>query len=194
MLYATTQTVAPAVEPVTAGDMRDHSRIDIDDEEGYLDGLCTAARQFAESYTHRALITQTWELRCDQFPILMHLPRGPLQSVSSVQYLDDAGDLQTVATSVYDVDTVSDPGVISLAYDQSWPSHRWTHHAVRMTFVAGYGAAPADVPMPIRQAIMMLAATWYENRETVAMGMSVTQIPAPVSVEAMLGPYRIAMP
>lgn len=193
-MFATKITVEPAVEPITVRELQDHSRIDSNDDVALLTSLIQSAREFAEGYTHRALITQTWELRCDRFPYAFRLPFGSLQSVSSVKYLDEDGVEQTVASSVYDVDTTSDPGLVVLGYDQSWPTHRNVHHAVRVTFVAGYGDAGSSVPTPIRQALLLLAATLYEHRETFVIGASISEMKAPVTVEALLGPYRIAMP
>lgn len=46
-------------------------------------------------------------------------------------------------------------------------------------------------PMPIRQAILFLAAHFYENRETVVVGRSQTAIEIPGTVDDMLSPYRV---
>ena len=38
------------------------------------------------------------------------------------------------------------------------------------TSTVGYGDAAGDVPEPLRQAIRLLVAHWYENRGLVALG------------------------
>ena len=43
-------------------------------------------------------------------------------------------------------------------------------NGVEIDFVAGHGDAPADVPPPIRQALLLLIAHWYEHREPVEIG------------------------
>ena len=42
----------------------------------------------------------------------------------------------------------------------------------------GYGAAGSDVPEPLRQAIRLLIAHWYENRGLVAIGQAMALLPA----------------
>jgi hypothetical protein len=49
---------------------------------------------------------QTWLLALDAFPAWeIELPQPPLISVASVKYIDDAGDLVTLASSEYKVST-----------------------------------------------------------------------------------------
>ena len=47
------------------------------------------------------------------------------------------------------------------------------------------------VPMPIRQANLLIAAHMYENREPVVTGRSETAIEVPVMFDAMLSPWTI---
>ena len=47
----------------------------------------------------------------------------------------------------------------------------------------------ADVPQPLRQAIQLLVAHWYENRGLIAVGQTVAVLPA--TVAAMIAPYRV---
>ena len=54
----------------------------------------------------------------------------------------------------------------------------------------GYGEASA-VPRPIRQAILLLIGTMYENRESVLVAQGVTVAQLPFGVDALLMPYRI---
>ena len=67
--------------------------------------LIQAATAKAEELCWRQLITATWVAKCDRWPATeLWLPKPPLQSVNSIQYVDAAGDTQTLDTSVYDVD------------------------------------------------------------------------------------------
>jgi uncharacterized phiE125 gp8 family phage protein len=54
---------------------------------------------------------------------------------------------------------------------------------------AGYGDASEEVPPPLRRAIELLVAHWYEHRGLIAAGQSVAVLPA--SVAAMIAPYRV---
>lgn len=97
------------------------------------------------------------------------LPRSPLQSLSSIQYYDPAGALQTLASSAYLVDNFSEPGRITPAPDTTWPATQARANAVLITFVAGYGGSGASVPQSILHWILLMTATLYENREMVAI-------------------------
>lgn len=180
-------STSPTSEPVSLSDLKDHSYIDIADDDSLIDGYITAARMHLESETKRAFVTQTWKVYMDHFDYEMILPLGRIQSVSSVTYVDDNGATQTLATSVYTVDTFRDPGRVVLAYGQVWPTVRDQINAVVITYVAGYGSA-SSVPSPIRTAISLLTAHLYENREaTTTSDLS----DLPMGVEALISPYRI---
>jgi uncharacterized phiE125 gp8 family phage protein len=71
--------------------------------------------------------------------------------------------LQTWAATKYIVDILSQPGRVSLAYGQSYPTTYSEIQAVQIRFVAGYGLA-ADVPECIKQAILLKVADLYEHR------------------------------
>ncbi len=141
-----------------------------------LQAFITAAREFCEMFSNRAYITQTLTGKLDRFYNTIKLPRPNLQSVTSVAYLDMAGDSQTLDTNVYDVDTTSKPGEITLAYNQYWPSVRPQHHAITVIFVTGYGDDAGDVPAHIKSAIKLLCGHLYENREA-SSGFTVNEIP-----------------
>lgn len=129
----------PAAEPVSLAEMKLHLRIDGDAENTLLAALIASARGIAEDMTNRAIVTQTRKLYLDAFPgSELLLPGPPLISVSSIQYLDVSGSLQTLATTVYDVDTDGQPGRILLGYSDSWPATQSIAKAVTITYVCGY--------------------------------------------------------
>jgi len=66
---------------------------------------------------------------------------------------------------VYDVDTTSEPGRVTLAYGQNWPALRDQANPITVRHTCGYGDDSADVPAAVRVAIQMLAADLYEHPE-----------------------------
>jgi len=180
----------PAVEPVTFADMQAQSHIDDDVEQSLVEEYITAARKYCEVFTRRAFITQTIDLSLQRFPTVIECPAPPLQSVTSITYIDGDGASQTLAASVYQVDIANEPGRIKLAFNQSWPTIRasdWNPVVVR--YVAGYGAAATAVPAGIKHAIKLLAANWFENREPLVTGTIVQTIP--MTIESLLWQHRI---
>lgn len=176
---------APAAEPVTATEAKTHCRITGTDQDSVITILISAAREMAEAITRRALITQTWDMYLDRFERVIDVPLPPLQSVTSVTYTDTAGDSQTAASSLYDVDLAGNR--IILKDDQVWPDTLIHENSVIVRFVAGYGAAGTAIPQPIKQAILMLIGHFYENRE-VSAPIQITQVP--MAADWLLSPYR----
>lgn len=192
-----TLVTPPAVEPVALEEAKAHLRVDVDDDDTLILALIAAAREQAEAFTRRALITQTWDMALDCLPGVdekpIELPKPTLQSVTSITYLDASGDEQTLAADQYQVLTgggpYAQPGKVVRAYNVSWPSTRSQPDAVTVRFVAGYGDAASDVPAAIRQAILMLVGDLYEHREGIVVGAGATSLPR--AAAAILAPYRI---
>lgn len=154
----------------------------------------TAARQLAEGFTNRPLITQVWKLIADTWPwgdgFFDLLPN--LQSVSSVQYLDVTGTQQTLDPSTYVVSTPTGPragrGRITLAYAKYWPPILVQRDVVTVQMVVGYGDTRASVPTDIKIAQLLTIGTWHKNRQdqTIVRG---TADQLPRNAERMLTRY-----
>lgn len=189
----------PSLDPVSLAEVKAHCRVSIADDDGLLAGYLLAARQIIETDLRRPLITQTWDYFIDddwpcekvagRWQRRITLPLPPLQSVTSVTYVDSSGAAQTLATDQYRVSTKRHEGVIEPAYGVSWPSVREQVDAITVRFVCGYGSNPSDVPEPIRQAMLLLVGHWYENREAVNVGNIVT--PLPFAVDSLIFPFRV---
>lgn len=178
---------APATEPVTLAEAKLHLRVDASDEDTLITSLISVARHECENRTGRALITQTWELTRDCFADEMELPQPPLQSVSSVKYFDTSEVEQTLASSVYRVDSYSQPGRVTLAYEETWPDIALEYpNAVAIRYVAGYGAAASSVPPPLKQWMLLHIGHWYANREAASKDLRTLPM-----LDGLLDPYRI---
>lgn len=164
---------APAATAISVAEAKSHMRIGFADDDTYITNLIDVATEWAQEYARRQLITATYDLKLQHFPIARHLvlPRGPLQSVTSVSYIDTAGVTQTLVEDT-DFETITskrDRGEIRLLPAKSWPAVQERARPVTVRFVAGYGDAASDVPEAVRQALLLLVATHYEHREA-AMG------------------------
>lgn len=173
---------------VTVTEAKAHIRVDISDDDTLISGLIVAANDYAQMYTRRQFVTDTLVQYFTDFPDEMELLKPPLQSVTTIKYLDTDGNQQTLADSVYDVDTTIEPGIVRLAFNQSWPSIRNTPNSIIVTYVAGYGDA-SDVPQMTKQAILLLIGHWYENREDTISGVNIASIPR--AVDSLLWATRL---
>jgi len=150
---------APALEPLLVGgdeklDVKSHLRVEAPTpaEIAYLNNLIKAARIWAENFTSRCFIEQTWDLLLtggfppssehprnqigryatkDDLHILsndeLRIPRVPLKTtggITHVKYLNTAGVQQTLAGTDYVVAARGEAALIVPAYGKSWPSTR----------------------------------------------------------------------
>lgn len=179
----------PAVEPVTLQEAKDHLRVDTANEDALISQTIVAARKWCEAYSGLAFVTTVFDYYGDRLPALFELPRAPLQSVESIKHLDADGVLQTVSSSVYRVDAISAPARIALGYGQYWPDTQAVVNSVVVRFTAGYGDAAADVPENLRQAILIMTAELYEQRQQ-SVAQTLQQVP--FTVRALLDTDRVA--
>lgn len=180
----------PALEPVSLADAKAHLRLDTDDDDDLITAAIVAARVHVEALTRRALIEQGWRAYFDCWPRkrLVALPVAPLISVEAVTVYDDDGEATVVSSDDYEVDTVSVPGRLLLLTPVPATVKR-AINGIEIDLTAGYGASSVDVPSPLRQAIMMLVAHWYEHRG--AVGHDLAGNTPPHGFHALISPYRV---
>ena len=75
------------------------------------------------------------------------------------------------------MDTARKPGTIYLKYNQLWPNTYDQWDAVTVTYVAGYGDNPEDVPAAARSAIQMLVRHRFDMPDLISAGQSVEAVP-----------------
>lgn len=165
--YEYSLTTAPVLEPFTVAEAKAQIRSVQDQEDGLVFQYIKAARQAAETYLGRGLLTQSWTLNLSDFVTFIPLPMAaPLQSVTHVKYYDEDGVQQTLATTYYTVDTNARPGRIALAADQTWPALQGSRKVLRIEirYVVGYTAA-SSIPEDIRQGMRVLIGNMDADRE-----------------------------
>lgn len=188
-----TVVTAPAYEPINVAEAKRWLRIDtaVTDHDLVLTMLIKAMREDAENLTQRAFITRTLRLTLESWPVADRygakfvLPYPPLQSVSSFQYRDTNGALQTLAADQYDVYDEYEPAIIVPAYQVSWPSIRVQPDALQITYTAGYApGSPSDeasnqevMPALLRLWMEAKLATLFEQREQLVIGATVQKLP-----------------
>ncbi len=194
--WAAQLVTPPAQEPVDLATAKAQCRISVGDDDGLLLGYVAAAREYCEKLCGRAFITQEWDFWLPGWPPAnrIRIPFAPLQSVEYLKYTDSSETATTVDPSIYVVQPGATPGELVLRFAQIWPpivmSPSWP---INVRFKAGYGDAASKVPQSIKQAILMLAAHWYENREAVVVGRT-AQIAVEImfAVDALLANYRVS--
>ncbi len=93
-----------------------------------------------------------------------------MQSLAGVKLYAADELVAIVPADTYLLDGAATPARLVRHGSLAWPKPGRTANGIEIAFVAGYGNAAAYVPAPIRQAILLLVAHWYEHREPVAIG------------------------
>ncbi len=182
-------TSGPVEEPVTLAEAKAHLRIDGAEEDALIGGLIVAARMHIEHTLDLALITQSWSLYLDCWPDgPVELPLSPVQSVNQLRLYAANAAVTLIAADQYQLDAVSRPARLA-PLNVVWPAPGRAVNGIEIAFTAGYGVAGADVPQPLRQAILMLVAHWHEQREATAPD---EMFEAPHALAPLLAPYRVA--
>lgn len=163
----------PASEPITLSEAKNYLKVEdsYTDDDTLITAIITSVRQYIETYLTTALITQTIEEKWDYIDVRSYQLRQnfnlgvcPVQSVTSITYIDTDGDSQTWSASEYVVDTHRQVARIGIKNGYTWPSIQDEINVLTVTYVAGYGDAGSDVPGNILQAMRYLIAAYYENR------------------------------
>ena len=183
---------APAIEPLTLQEVKDHLRIDNTLEDSYIEPLIQPAREWAEVFLNRSLITQTWDLFLERFPhgsrTQIEIPLPALQSITSVQYQDELDVQQTWSNTLYTVDINREMGRIIPIVDENYPNTFGHIHDVKIRFVAGYGLNAQDVPRAIMQGMLLKIGHWFERREESSV---VPMSSIPDGATDLLTPYAV---
>jgi uncharacterized phiE125 gp8 family phage protein len=182
------RTVDPTEAPIELGDVKAQARITDDSSDALLDSYITTAVSACEDYMGRGLVTQTWQLTLHDFADVMPLPMAaPLQNDDEadpstavvVTYYDEDGTQQTLATTVYDVDTACRPGAVVLKPAQSWPTLQSTrlNGRVTITYVVGWEDV-ADIPQQIKHGLLMYVTYLDLDRDGMEPGANAARLAA----------------
>ena len=204
-MWSLSLITAPAAEPLDVEtDVRPHLRLTADEAAAQMSlllGAIEGARQECETFTQRQLITTTWELWLESWmePGIydcesggLRLPLPPLQSLTDIKYIDLSGAEQTLSSSLYTLSKPAGPqagrAIVFPAYGAVWPSVLCRPAAIKVKFVAGYGASAAAVPARLKQGMLLCVGEAYERREFVTPGHILPS--NPVSAERCFWPFR----
>lgn len=146
----------PASEPLTLAEVKLALRVDGSSEDVYIVSLIKAARQAAEEYLRRSLVTQSWQLQFDSYaPKSVFLPKGPVQSVTFVKSIAQDWSETTVSSNAYRLNAGKDQLIFNAAP---------IGMIIQIKYVTGFGDS-TDVPYQLKQGMLAHIAAMYENRD-----------------------------
>lgn len=189
MMFTLERVSEPDIEPVSLSEMKLHLReyASMTEMDATIESLITAAREWVEQYTGRALVDQSWRLTLESDTATpdnsvtsdtvkstgqwkfakqneLLLRRSPILSVDSVVSIDSAGAETMVDTDSYQLRMA----------DSRWPKlvalngAKWSQDVLQITFRAGFAdrdASPQQdataIPARFKQAIKLWVQANY---------------------------------
>jgi uncharacterized phiE125 gp8 family phage protein len=180
----------PAVEPVSLAEAKAHLRLETSADDALVTSLIITSRLHIEAALGLALTAQDWTLVLDAWPAtgVVNIPMRPVSAVSVVRVRNADGSPEVIDSGTYVFEGAGIPPRL-VPGAGAWPTPERAIAGIEIDFTAGFGTTAASVPEPVRQAVKLLVAHWYEHRDPIEIGDPATAIPAAVS--ALLKPYAV---
>lgn len=186
------------VYPVTTDILFDHIVLTTNEQSDIdLAQRCIAsATAFAESYTGRFFIVRNVTHSYDQFPRMymgkkqpLTLVGGTANSIASITYYNPAYTSESLST--YRQIDKNGRTHIYPAMGSEWPSDVATGEPDVVAVTYEVGTLPADVPAPVRSAILLIAASLWEHRENEIVGTNIKSLKPIIAAKDLLHPYKL---
>ena len=189
MMLVEQTTVPGAALPVA--EFKDHLRLGTgfaDDgmQDEVLEAYLRAAVAAVEARTGKALITRSfaWTLTAWRDLARQVLPVAPVSAITGLAIVDRLGGEEVIAPARYGLERDTHRPAL-VAAGLNLPVIPVGGSAV-IAFDAGFGAGWSAVPSDLAQAVLMLAAHFYENRGS----GSGADGAVPGAVQTLLGRWR----
>jgi uncharacterized phiE125 gp8 family phage protein len=175
----------PAVEPITLQQAKAWLRVDHAADDELITALILAARLCVEAAARKALVAQTWRLSMDAWPDGdIAIPLAPLRQVVAVRVYGADNVASAIAASTYVVDPPSQR--VRFTTPPREPGRAFG--GCEIDVIAGLAANADSVPAPLRIAVRMLVARWFERRGDAESDSRFETMPAEIA--ALIAPFR----
>lgn len=182
----------PSLYPITLADLKAFLKIEGTDEDMLLTMIIEGCTDQAQIYCSRYFINHTLLLTLDappgasnNFDLILgegvhtgyrgmysglthiDLPCPPAVSITSVKTYSTGNVESVFSNSSYRLDAQS--ARMYLNQGETFPSNMRDFEAIKIEYIAGYGAAPQHMPAGLKMALLSFAAHAYECRGDCSM-------------------------
>jgi len=184
-----TATIVPTSNPVlndvlTVADIKTYGRIDTSAEDTLLADMRAAAAAYIENYCNTSIGDRNALAYLENF-YTATIPRGPVNSITQIEYLNSANQWTVLPSANYWVDT--ERTTARVQFDNVPDLYDDAYHRVRITL--NYGHPEATVPAPLKMALRVLTVAMYDNRNATDHRGNPNAVPE--SVHALISTFRI---
>lgn len=179
----------PPIEPVNLSYVKTFLRVDNTVEDDLLTDMIMSARLRVEALIQTSLIVR--RRRYISAPVTgngVFINHSPVNAIDTITAILGDGTTQDVSLEKLEINLRCSPATIRLKRGAHWAETQQTITALEIDLFVGYGTFEDDVPMPLRQAVMLLVAEAYEHR--LQASHKSERPPLPMMVDALLMPYR----
>lgn len=170
-------TAGIAVPAVSLAEAQAYVRIETGEEEAVLAGLIRSASAICESFLGQVVVEREFSETLAASREWQRLAASPVTAIAGVESIGSDGTAAALPATAYavDIDSSGDGWVRVLEPGEE--------SRIRVTGTAGIAASSNDVPEPIRQGVLRLAAHLFASRD--GGGGE-----PPAAVTALWRPYR----
>lgn len=157
-----------------------------DTQDGILTSFLRAAIATIEARTGKVLLQRVFSVSLDSWPSDngVVFPVAPVTDVTLVETVERDGVRSVVDDSLYWLQ--QDAQQPKLRSTTTLPGMAVDGATLAIRFEAGFAANWADLPADLRQAVLMLAAHYYEYRNDTGLSGGCT----PFGVSSLIARYR----
>lgn len=190
------------VLPVTTAELFQHIRFTADAAEiTEAERFIASATIWAEHYTGQYFRVTGVQEYFDNFPQQTNylktvrepfiLKGGTTNLISSVKYYNKDAVLTTVEPTQYRLINKNGKGYLRPALQTEWPTD--VVYGDSDVVIVSYttGKVPGDVPSPVKSAILLIAASMFENRENEVVGQGIAILKPIIAAKDLLHPYKV---
>lgn len=196
--YSITPITPASTDPVTLAEAKLQANIDanLGDDNTLIEGYIKAATLAAEKYTSKTFIDTIFELRIDKFPAndgKIFFPRFPVSEIidNEFKYVDEDEVTQTWASNQFTLFSSQLRPYVKPAFLVTYPNTLDYPEVVRIQFKSGYGPDGVNVPITIRQAILIAVSHLYRYRDGTEVRGSLINTPLPDAFYLLLDSEKV---
>ena len=164
-------------ELITTSDVKTYVRIDTDADDTLIDRMIVQARIWCENYISRDIVAKERKYYLDVVEGFIQIPFAPVGSISSVTVQGQTAEYQEKGLNKEQIILTS--GVNQVLSGSNTPFAK----EVLITYTTA--GLSDDL---IKQALLQMVSTYYDNRTDFIQGNNVNEIPT--NVKSILASYK----
>ena len=164
-------------ELITTSDVKDYVRIDTTADDTLIDRMIVQARIWCENYISRDIVAKERKYYLDKAEGFIQIPFAPVATITSVTVQGSSAEYQEKGLNKEQIILTS--GVNQVLSGSN------TSFAMEVLITYTTSGLSDDL---IKQALLQMVSTYYDNRTDFIQGKNVNEIPT--NVKSILASYK----